>query len=284
MTKSASLKLIMFILALSPLAAWALMPCNHNQFAKDIPDFVEKVRMYGKGPETRKELNLLAKELGLSPAEVKQLMQTVGALFCPADGTNEQAVGTAFLIGNSQEIVTAGHIVVGETGTKDLSKCFFENFEDPPQRQYLMVSHERNIIPKWLAKQDDDEDVARLTLARPLKNISKPLKIAKEELVAGKASVLLTAQNFDFKGTGKYPIAVPCPPMRVSEGRIYSCCNTDGGGSGGAHVGRDSDGDLVAQAVLVGGSAKVKNTRIPNKSECSESNRNLSLSLVGRGL
>lgn len=280
MRYSNGIKLLVFILAVSPMAARAFIPCLHNEFAREIPDLVEKVRMYGDGDETRKELNVAAKEFGFSTDEVKLLRQSVGMLYCSAEGRNRQSLGTAFVVGDSQEIITAAHVVTGDYGPRDLTKCYFENFEDPPKKEYLKASSSRNVLPQR-RPTDGEDDRARLTLANPIKSIRKPLKVASEGLVANAKSVLLSAQNADIVGTGKYPLAVSCPPTDVVGGRIYSCCNTDGGGSGGVHIGRDSKGELVAQAVHVSQTSRVKDGRIPDKTPCSYFNNNLSLSLDG---
>ena len=243
---------------------------QHNSPIFAFSDLVIKTRVYG-AVDRRKELSAIAPELKLTKDEINLIRGAIGELFCEASGTFPKMSQTAFLIGNNREITTAGHGLVDSWGsTRDLSKCFFENFEIPPKREYLLAQNPRNIL---LAQPEDNEnrnDRARLTLkaaltsARPL-----PPDFSGKKLAKGTPVFLLASHHNDFKASGADPIVSPCGVKEYYDpgdglSRMKTDCDSGPGSSGGVVLFRDNDGKLYAKAVSVA-STHNDYSVVPNK-------------------
>ena len=246
--------------------------CNRNAFASDIKRITTPVRNYTKGIR-RFALSAPRAKKVMASKSAEQIRRAVGAVFCPEDGPFKQVAGTAFVMGKSDEIVTTGHFTTSPDGTqRDLSKCFFENFDIPPQRIFIDANNARNLLPPQAPQLNDRlHDRARLVLKTPVPSV-KPLTASSsgEPLKPGEQLILVTAQNKDFKTDGKDPIVTTCSARNVEIARdgvtrVKMDCDLDGGASGGP-IFTVEDGELVVRAMAV---SKV-DTRLPDHSPYEE--------------
>jgi hypothetical protein len=249
-------------------------PCfPHKPNNYGFEDLIIKTRVYG-AVDRRGELSKLGKTLKLggikfSNEELKQIRGAVGVLYCKATATLPPMAETAFLLGSNKEITTAAHGLVDEWGTKrDLSTCYFENFDIPPKRSDLKVGSDRNIIgdPSSSNRRDDR---ARIELMSPIED-ARPFApdFSEKKLAKGTSVVLLAAQHRDLRTSGVDPVLSPCTVQDYFDwgdgvSRMKTDCDSDKGSSGGPYIFRGEDGKIYVKAMQIGMEAP-DHSKIPN--------------------
>jgi V8-like Glu-specific endopeptidase len=231
----------------------------------------------GQWIDPRGLLSVKGPELGLSAQEIARLRQTVGDVVCP--GTQ----GTAFLVGQGQDILTNAHIFVDENGKDraNLDKCFWQNKDEPFQRIPVETGeHDIKLFTRSTIKEFYlDLAVVRLAQAipgaRPLPFDTRASVEIGEKLIMVSAGQLRMpslpkpvtefirgdpaqpAFEFDYNREpilqGCTVMAVGGPADPVANDSVYSDCSATRGTSGSPILVRSPAGELAIKGVHVGG-------------------------------
>ncbi len=231
----------------------------------------------GQWIDPRGLLSVKGPELGLSAQEIAQLRQTIGDVVCP--GTQ----GTAFLVGQGQDILTNAHVFVDENGEDraSLDKCFWQNKHEP-FRRIPIETDEHNI--KLFTRSTAKEFYLDLAIARLGQSIpgAHPLPFAARASVEiGEQLIMVSAGQlrmpslpkqitefihgdpeqaaFEFN-YNREPILQSCTVMAVGRAAdivandaIYNNCSATRGASGSPILVRSQTGELAIKGVHVGG-------------------------------
>lgn len=228
--------------------------CDRTGYDQSFKDLVQKISIIGT--DDRGPLLTKGPELGLSPAEIKQIRQSTGYIVCPGTKYHNPSVASAALIGSNGQIITNAHAIQDDQGRhrEPLSSCFFQN-QDSPYRKIpldIIKPESYRMGGDFVLHNEDDYLIARLKYrmdgVKPF-----PVDLSEKPLHPGQKMFLISATQEDLKANRDQPVLQSCTVgdvESVSSTIVYGTCDVKHGASGGAHLIRNSQGQLVLRAIL----------------------------------
>lgn len=280
----------LFLIQLCNPCLVAAMPasCQHISQFSQLPKLTTPIRVYGPKDRRAELTKELATKLGFSMSEQSQLNKMIGAIFCPAENGAQMSIGTAFVMGNTKQIYTAGHLLMTKDGRKrDLSKCKFTNYASPRERFDLDANATSNVLPEWGTSVGNGRyDRAKIMLKKEVKG-APPLAADPDagNLPANHQLLMFSSQHDDFDSTGNRPVLSLCNKSDREEfggggTQLKTDCDSSGGGSGAPIIAR-RNGKLVVEGMNL---AQGNQYAAPNAEYDPKTNFQQGRSVEGTGL
>lgn len=210
----------------------------------------------------RGAITILGPKIGLSPAEITQIRSAVGYFVCPGTEHGNEVGATGFLI-REDVVVTVAHAFYDDKGVQrgPWKECYFQTQDGRSQRVKIdplsiRVGTSSPAKVRW-------SDYALVKLQSPI-TTALPLTVVQPEMIL--TSWMQVFQVGSHREAPYYknesedePIVQTCnvrqpfPRTKKYPASNYSDCDSTAGGSGGPHLVRLQNGQLVVAGIVAAG-------------------------------